>query len=136
MNDRPTAAELMEGVRRFLEADLLPTFSDPRLRFQTLIAANVLAIAGRELSSEEDSLREEHELLMAILAKSASAPQRTAELREAVREANRQLCEQIRGGDFEDAERFRALAAVLRRLVVRKLEVANPRYLAGAVRPR
>ena len=136
MNDRPTAAELMEGVRRFLEADLLPTLTDPRLRFQTLIAANVLAIAGRELSSEEDSLREEHELLMAILAKSASAPQRTAELREAVREANRQLCEQIRGGDFEDAERFRALAAVLRRLVVRKLEVANPRYLAGAVRPR
>ncbi|HEY7308721.1 MAG TPA: DUF6285 domain-containing protein [Gemmataceae bacterium] len=136
MNDRPTAAELVEGVRRFLEADLLPTLTDPRLRFQTLIAANVLAIAGRELSSEEDLLREEHELLTAILAKTDPPPQRLAELREAVREANRQLCERIRGGDFEGAERFRALAAMLRRLVVRKLEVANPRYLAGAVKPR
>ena len=43
MNDRPTAAELLDAVRHFLETDLLPGLADARQRFQTLIAANVLA---------------------------------------------------------------------------------------------
>jgi hypothetical protein len=136
MNDRPTARELVAAVRGYLETDLLPTLSDPRLRFQTLIAANVLAIAGRELASEEAALQEEYELLAGILNETAPPPQCSAELREAVRQANRQLSARIRGGEFDDGVRFRALAAVLRRLVVGKLEVANPRYLAAAVRPR
>ena len=45
MNDRPTAAELLAAARQFLEAELIPTLGDARLRFQTLVAANVLAIA-------------------------------------------------------------------------------------------
>ena len=45
MNDRPTAPELIEAVRAFLEAEVLPALGDnARLRFQTLVAVNVLAL--------------------------------------------------------------------------------------------
>jgi hypothetical protein len=50
-HDRPTPAELIEAVREFIEAEILPTVDDHRLRFRTLVAANALAIAGRELES-------------------------------------------------------------------------------------
>ena len=42
MNDRPSAPELIDAVRLYLEKELLPTLTDARQRFQTLIAANVL----------------------------------------------------------------------------------------------
>jgi hypothetical protein len=131
MTDRPTAAELVEAVRRFLEGELLPTLTDSRLRFQTLIAANVLAIVGRELPAEEDLLREEWQLLGEVLGTGRPEPASVAGLREAVREANVRLCERIRAGAFDEPDRFQALARQLRRTVVRKLEVANPRYLAN-----
>ena len=60
MNDRPTAAELIAAVRVYLEGELLPTLTDQRLRFQTLIAANVLSISERELASEEAELADEY----------------------------------------------------------------------------
>jgi hypothetical protein len=49
--------------------------------------------------------------------------------------ANAQLCRLIRAGDFDDPEKAAALRQVLRMLVCRKLEVANPRHLA-AVSPK
>lgn len=53
MTDRPTAAELAAAVREFLEAELLPTLDDPRLRFRTLVAMNALAIVARECPEPE-----------------------------------------------------------------------------------
>ena len=63
MRDRPTATELVEATREFLEHEILPTVDDPRLRFRTLVAMNALAIAGRDLAAgdagpPEDELRE------------------------------------------------------------------------------
>ena len=48
MTDRPTAAELATAVREFLEAEILPTLDDHRLRFRTLVAMNALSIVERE----------------------------------------------------------------------------------------
>ena len=132
MNDRPTAPELIQAVLGFLEAELVPSLSDPRLRFHTLVAANVLNIALRELSGEEKQLREEWQLLAPLLGEAAEGPSCEEELRRGVRRLNEQLCAAIRSGAFDEAAELAALAALLRRLVVRKLEVANPRYL-GAV---
>ena len=56
MGDRPTAPELVEAAREFLESEVLPTLDDHRLRFRTLVAMNALAIAGRELASTEPEL--------------------------------------------------------------------------------
>ena len=46
--DRPTAAELATAVREFLEAEILPSLDDHRLRFRTLVAMNALSIVERE----------------------------------------------------------------------------------------
>jgi hypothetical protein len=130
MNDRPTAKELIDAVRQYLEAHLLPSLTDARLRFQTLVAANVLAIVGRELPAEEERLREECGLLGRILGEGKGPAAGLGELRSCVTEMNARLCGRIRAGEFDEPGRFRTLAAELRTLVVRKLEVNNPRYLA------
>ena len=67
MSDRPTAAELAEAVREFLEAEVLPAAQDARLRFRTLVAANALAILQRELDLGDDLLREELALLRRLV---------------------------------------------------------------------
>jgi hypothetical protein len=131
MNDRPTAAELIAAARQYLEADLIPALTDPRLRFQTLIAANVLLIVERELHVEEEHLLKEWQWLAELLKLNGPAPQRLNALSQRVREANEQLCRQIREGAFDEPSRFLVLAGQLRQLVERKLEVANPRFLAS-----
>jgi len=125
MNDRPTARELIDSVRLYLEKELLPALTDARLRFQTLVAANVLSVAGREMASEETRLAEE----LALLGEVAAVPTSLEEARKHVRVLNEAWCERIRRGECDDPAAWRAAAATARRLVVRKLEVANPRYL-------
>jgi Domain of unknown function (DUF6285) len=51
MPDRPTALELIEAVTEFLSTEVLPTATDHRLKFRTLVALNALGIAARELSA-------------------------------------------------------------------------------------
>ena len=62
MSERPTAQELAESILEFLAGEILPTITDPRLRFRLLVAMNALGIVYRELealSVEDDSaLRE------------------------------------------------------------------------------
>ena len=57
-HDRPTAAELAEATREFLETEILPTLDDHRLKFRTLVAINALGILQRELLSEDSDLDE------------------------------------------------------------------------------
>jgi hypothetical protein len=58
-------------------------------------------------------------------------PQRLTALREGVSERNATLCARIRAGDFDEVSRFAALCKQLRPMIEHKLEMANPRYLAG-----
>ena len=51
MHDRPNALELLEAVTEFLSTEVLPTATDQRLKFRTLVALNALGIAYRELTS-------------------------------------------------------------------------------------
>jgi Domain of unknown function (DUF6285) len=59
MPDRPTAAELVEAVAEFLSEEVLPAATDHRFKFRTLVAINALAIASRELASDDSSLTQE-----------------------------------------------------------------------------
>ena len=122
MIDRPVGPELLSAVRKFLESELIPVQADARLRFQTLVAANVLAIAEREWQQPAARLAEEWQWLGRWLPEG-----KFTELRPALRE----LCQRIRAGDFDDPEPFTTLAADVRRSVERKLEIASPRYLAA-----
>jgi len=62
MSERPTAQELCEAILEFLGGELLPTLTDHRLRFRTLVAMNALGIVHRELAAlpagDDTELRE------------------------------------------------------------------------------
>jgi hypothetical protein len=49
VSERPTAPELVEAILEFLGGEILPTITDQRLRFRTLVAMNALSIVYREL---------------------------------------------------------------------------------------
>ena len=62
MSERPTAQELTEAIAEFLGGEILPTLTDQRLRFRTLVAMNALGIVYRELDGlppEDDGERRE-----------------------------------------------------------------------------
>ncbi|HEY2543129.1 MAG TPA: DUF6285 domain-containing protein [Gaiellaceae bacterium] len=62
MSERPTAQELTEAIAEFLGGEILPTLTDHRLRFRTLVAMNALGIVYRELAGlpqEDDADRRE-----------------------------------------------------------------------------
>ena len=134
MNDRPTSAELLTAARGFLETELIPTLADARLKFQTLVTANVLAIVERELQTEESHLKAEWAELAEQRAATASVGEGLSTLRQSVLEVNRDLCERIRRGEFDEPSAFSSLLKRLRNTVERKLQVANPRYLSSFVR--
>jgi len=90
VSDRPTAQELTEAIAEFLGGEILPTLTDHRLRFRTLVAMNALGIVHRELAAlppEDDSER-------------------------------RELAARIRAGDVEPGTLARVQADVAARLLV------------------
>ena len=125
MQDRPTAPELLDAVREFVATELLPTVTDPRLRFRTLVAANLLDMLRRELALEPDLLHAEHARLAALLDDRRPSPADLHALAAAVSQQHAALCDLIRAGQAPDA----CFATVLDG-VRAKLEIANPRYLA------
>ena len=90
MSERPTAQELTEAILEFLGGEILPTLTDQRLRFRTLVAMNALGIVHRELG--------------------ALPPEDDAEQRE--------LARRIRGGDVPPGTLRRVKADVEARLQV------------------
>ena len=126
MQDRPTAIELLAAVRHFLETDVLPTM-EGRRRFHTLVAANVLSIVERELTTEEDNLQAEWHRLSKLL-KAGEAPKSLATLRESVSTLTQRLAEEIRVGKHDDSA---AVRSHLRHTTEEKLRIANPRMLRG-----
>ena len=61
MSDRPTALELIEAVTEFLSTEVLPTATDHRAKFRTLVALNALGIAWRELAASNTVLLSDEE---------------------------------------------------------------------------
>jgi hypothetical protein len=128
MQDRPTAPELLDAVRAFLEEEVVPALAG-RQRFHARVAANVLAVVGRELAGEEAALRAEWGRLAALLGLADPPPGLDA-LRAAVREATAALAERIRRGEADAGPFAHAVRAHLRATVREKLAVASPRSLA------
>ena len=132
MNDRPSAIELIAAARMHLEKEVLPALAEPRLRFQTLVAANVLLMVEREMTLAESQLEAEWERLNALEGVSAALPLNLAARREAIAARQGALCERIRRGEFDEGEARHALFRHLRWTVEDKLRVANPRFLTRA----
>jgi hypothetical protein len=108
-HDVPTAAQLVEAVREFLEGDVSPA-TEGRVRFHARVAANVCAIVERELALGP--------------AQAEASAARLAAF-GVVDDAG--LAAAIRRGDLDD--RYDEVAAAVRETVRDKLLVANPKYL-------
>lgn len=108
-HDAPTASQLVEAVREFLEGDVMAV-TEGRVRFHARVAANVLAIVERELAAGP--------------GQQVSLAERVGALGVAD-EAS--LAAAIRSGALDDC--IDEVAAVVRATVRDKLVVANPAYL-------
>lgn len=120
VQDLPTAAELVEAVREFLERDVFPELTGRR-RFHTRVAMNVLAIVERELTLGGAADAGERERLAELLPDCDAAERSLSDL-------NADLAAAIRD-DSLGASRAE-LVAHLRATVRDKLAIANPRYIA------
>lgn len=126
MQDRPSASELIDAVRGFLEHEIAPSLRDHRLRFRTLVAMNALGIVDREMKLVDEALSGEYERPLSLLGLVESRPEVTAALRKRVLELNRELAGHIRSGHVPDETLDH-----VRQTVRDKLRVASPKYLEG-----
>jgi hypothetical protein len=129
MHDRPSVLALIEAAQRHLAEEVAPALSEPRLRFRTLVAANVLSIAGRELALGEAQAAAEWERLARILNRHNERPLSPRQQIEEIGAMNRDVCRQIENGRFDKAEEWQALLGHCRQTAEEKLAVANPGFL-------
>ena len=108
-HDRPTAAELVEAVREFLERDVMPA-TEGRVQFHTRVAVNVLATVQREIELGPEQATAHAERLRSLGYASEA-----------------ELAAAIRRGDLDD--RYDEIKAAVLDTVTDKLRVANPKYL-------
>lgn len=116
---RPTAVELLDAVQAHVLANVVPTITDARLRFQTLVAAHVVGVVSRELAQGDAPW----EALEAARAALAGAPTDDAT-----------LCAAIRAGAFDEGDAAAALRAHLRQRTELSLASWNPSFLARVSR--
>jgi hypothetical protein len=124
MQDRPTAAELLDALAELLFGDVREWVPRER-RFQVLVAANVCAVVARELRAGDDASVADVALFRGLLGIAGPAPDPEDAEAEA-REAAAELAWEIRRGNL-DGE-IEAAAGKLREHVRRKLEIARPGY--------
>jgi hypothetical protein len=112
--NRPTMKELIEAVREFLEARVMPAV-DQNIAFHTRVAVNTLGIVERELEKGPDLDQAEHERLRRLLKQDGG-----------LKDLNAALCRQIREGliDCRNPE----LMEHLRLTTLGRLSIDNPRY--------
>jgi len=108
-HDAPSAAELLDAVREFLESEVFPVV-EGRVRFHVRVATNVVAMVARELVLGPGQAGE-HAARLAGLGVADEA----------------QLAEAIRSGSLD--ERRNEVIAAVRATVADKLAVANPAYV-------
>ncbi len=109
-HDAPTAAELLESVREWLDRDVIPS-TDGRLRFHARVASNVLGMVEREIDLGP-AQQLAHQARLAQLGVASDA----------------ELAAAIRRHEFDD--RGPELRSLLTEAVLDKLAVANPRYIS------
>jgi hypothetical protein len=113
--DRPTAAELVQAVREFLEHDVMAA-TEGRVQFHARVAANALGMIERELTDGPSFDDAERARAAALLGHDGD-----------VRTLEREVAAGIRDGSLDD--RLEAVRDHVHATVRDKLLVANPGYL-------
>jgi aminoglycoside phosphotransferase (APT) family kinase protein len=111
---RPTAAELVEAVREYVEASVMER-SEGSARFEARVARNALGVVERELRLGP-AIAAAHARRLRVLGFGDDAA----------------LAVAIRAGHLDDDEAWRSVAAALAASARDQLRVANPSYLPAA----
>lgn len=115
---QPTAAELLQIVSEFLRREVIPQL-EGRTGFHSLVAANAIDIAARELIHGERSRTDEHDRLMSLLGRDGD-----------LETLNRILCVAITAGEFDWTHSD--LIDHLRTTTLERLRIDQPGYAAYA----
>ena len=110
----PTALDLIDAAREHLATKVLPAITDPRLRFETLVATHVLGVASRELSRGP-------EMTAAIEEGRRALPGAPAD--------DAALCALIEAGDYDGADAGDALRKWMQARTELSLFAWNPLFL-------
>lgn len=126
MTDRPDAAELLRTARAMLMESVLPRVPSD-LRYTTLMIANAIAIAQREVEAADAPAREALARVRSLLRLGEPGQAVVPEdALAALREADRRLAAAIRAGRF-DGEQRGALEDHLRKTTGAKVAISNPK---------
>jgi hypothetical protein len=124
MQDRPTANELLDALGDFMR-DRATHARDRWERFQFQVAANSLAIIGRELEMDDGFMRDEWRALDGLVGVE-SIPEGRDVFRTRLLERNLALAERIRTGGFDSSDAEAQLLPHLWQTVVNKVKIASP----------
>jgi len=118
LQDRPSAAELLEAVREFLEHDVA-TATEGRTAFHARVAVNALGIVERELVLGPSVDAPVIERLARLLDRSGTPTELVADLAARIRDGSL---------DNPSGQVGDEVVEIVRDVVAAKLAVANPRY--------
>jgi ketosteroid isomerase-like protein len=151
---RPTAIELVDAVREFLDSDVRDA-TNGQVNFHARVAANVLRIVRRELSTERGSSERPSSTERGLSERPSSTERGSSErpwttergLSERPSSTERGLSERpwttvdektlvaaVRDGEFDDNDA--ELMTALRSIVYDRLSVAHPGYALQSVADR
>jgi hypothetical protein len=126
VQDRPTAAEILATVGEYLQQDVLPVV-DGSLRYQTLVAANLITLLGRELDAGDGPARREYAELTALID-TATDSDSEQPVSAGLDELNAALQARLLAEELPDPQFLRRARDVLERAVRDKLAVNKPGY--------
>ena len=124
MKVEPSAADLLDIARATILEEIAPHLPEAR-RYTALMAANALAIAGRDCAAP-DAAPAEIARIAALLADWTPAGDPARDLRD----GSARLAARIREGRFDEGEARQALLAHLHETTRSRLAVSNPRAMA------
>lgn len=116
MQDSPSAKELVEAVRGFLETKAMVELKG-HSAFHARVAANVLAIVARELDLAPGAGEAEKHRLIALLGEEGT-----------LEELNHRLCREIREGRI--GLQTEGLLDHLKQTTLAKISIDQPKYKA------
>jgi len=118
MDDRPTAADLLETASRLLGDKRLEDLPDDR-RYDALMIANARAIAGRMAQLDSAEVEKERDRLAVLM-----------DVGGELESLKRELIKKIRSGAYDPASRqYAELWEWLYAVTLRRLGESNPRAL-------
>lgn len=128
MQDRPSAAELLATIGEYLDQDVLPLMQG-NLRYHTLVAANLVAILGREVQAGTGPARREQAELTALLGEpGGGAPAGEEDLDASLLHLHGALQQRLLGAELPDRAFLLTARDALERATLDKLAVNKPGY--------